>query len=165
MKRYERNRIVLDDLYLMYPHKTRDIHSKTVPFPYFPKDQITNNKYSLTAKEWKEVIHAYLRNMELYLHTGKKFKLGARMGNIQIRKAKHSGKSYVAYRETGIWKKMNNEHVKGYRPLLKWDVNKIDDCPLKFKRIWTIRFTKSPWKRLMAKIESNFSMINTFIDD
>lgn len=165
MKQYESNRITLKDLYLLYPYKTRDINSTTVPKPYFPKDQITDHEYSLKFKEWKKCIQCLLNNTEEYLHTGKKFRVPCRLGVFQIRKAKHRGLSYAHYRKTGEWVKLNTEYLKNYRPLFKWDKKRRDDCMARFRRIWVAGLTDSGWDKLMNKLNKNFSLINTFIDD
>jgi len=157
-------KIVLQDLYLLYPHKTREIIGNTVPLPYFPKSEITDNQYSLKFKDWKRFIQIYLSNVKEFLYTGKKFYIPQRLGVFQIRKLKYRGNSYSHYRKTGEWKKMNNDHMRGYIPILRWDRRYRDNCALKFKRIWVARFTDTVWDDLMGRINNKLSLINTFIN-
>lgn len=165
IQKSDRKKITLQDIYLLYPYKTRKIVGKTVPVPYFPKSEITEHEYSKEYKEWKRCIEILLKNLRLYLLTGMKYRIPNRMGNLQIRKCKSAGLSFAHYRKTGEWKKMDNRQWKGYRPLLKWDRNAPDGTALKFKRAWAFDFTDTAWGEVMSILNKDFSYINRFIDD
>lgn len=157
-------RITLRDIYLGYSYKFRDIESKTIPIPYFPKDQITQHTHSLTYKEWKKIIQIYLKHLVLYLlTTGFKFKIPSRLGILQLKKYKSKstpdwGKTREVYGHTNVKPIMfKNTHTQGYKPIIKW-YREGQNAKFKFKWYWRFNFTKKVWKTISTEI---FSKLNT----
>jgi hypothetical protein len=95
MKSYERKHIVLPDLYILYPYKYYDTSSSTVPFPYFSKDKITNEKQSLTYKEWRVIIETYLKLVVQDILEGVPFIMPISIGRIELRKNKRRSRKKI----------------------------------------------------------------------
>lgn len=161
-------RVTLRELYLGYPYKYRDITSSTVPIPYFPKEEITEHKYSLTFKEWKRIIKIYLKHVVIYLLTGFKYKLSSRLGFLQMRKAKSKkipdwGKTRKRYGTTKGVKPLyhKNIHTQGYRPIIKW-YREGQNAKFKYKWYWRFNFLDKQWKWISDQIFNNLTIMNKF---
>lgn len=163
-----KKRITLSDFYLKYPYKYYDVHSNTVPVPYFPKEEITEHKHTLTMAQWKKIILVYFKYVFRYLLTGNRFKLGNNLGYFQIRKYKPKPSDNIDYkilRETGKLVPYKNAHTSGYKPLIKWDRSYNDGVKLKYKNHWNFKLTRSKWKEISAFLFKNPLAINRFNND
>jgi len=152
-------KITLKHLYLHYPHKTYDIHSNTVPVPYFPKKEISGHRWKLTYKDWKRIMGVYLKNLTKLLLSGKRTGIPSGLGDFQLRKYKpvHRRINFKATKEKygEVNKSLpkgkkkiiyhNNRHTQGYCPIFQWyRFNK------RFAHKWTWRF--KPSRLFMAEV-------------
>lgn len=169
-------KITLKDMYLQYPYKTRPIEGNTVPIPYFPKDQITDTKHTVGYKEWRNILNAYLLMVQDYIATGKEFKIPHDMGELRMMKHKPRRNKPIDFHKTklkygdinktlpeGQKKKVyhTNKHTRGYAPFIKWTRR---NNKLKHKWLWRFKYSKTAWKRLSDKINSDISLINKYIE-
>lgn len=109
-KAYQRRCIVLPDIYLKYPYKTYDVTSSTIPYPYFPKEEITNEELTLSYKEWMELIQDYFALVRTEMASGKTFDIPNKLGHI----------APIKYRRKGInrsidWEATNKAGSVRYR--------------------------------------------------
>jgi len=154
-------RKTLKDMYLQYPYKNRDITSNTVPQPYFPKDQIVcDHKYSLTYKEWKNILGIFFKHVMNALAQGFEYKFPYEQGRIGLRKVKGGG---VDFQKTtkGNVKKFKNLHLRGWRFLIKWYRYKNK---LQYKWVWRIRLTKHAWSYINEIFKNSPREINNLSD-
>jgi hypothetical protein len=161
-------RVTLRELYLGYSLKTRDIESKTIPVPYFPKSEITTHKHSLTYKEWKRIILIYFKHLVFYLmETGFSYKIPSRLGLLQIRKYKSKkipdwGKTKEVYGTTKVKPiYYKNTHTSGYRPIIKW-YRSGQEAKFKYKWYWRFNFTPKSWSTVSKAIFSKLTLINKY---
>lgn len=159
-------RVTLRELYLGYSFKFRDVTSKTISVPYFKKSEISNHKYKLTYKEWKNIIVCFFKYLSLYLLTGLEYKIPSRLGKLQLRKIRSKkvpdwNKTREVYGTTKgvtpIYHK--NLHTNGFRPLIKW-YRQGQNGKFKYKWYWRFNFTKKTWKSLSNNIFNKFSIMN-----
>jgi len=155
-------RKTVKDLYLLYPHKCRDVTSNTVADPYFPKAEIDcEHSKALTYKEYKNLIMCFVKYYIILLAQGDRLKLPLFMGYFQLKKIKGGGFDYNTYNKTGEKTKFKNRKYKGHRFLLKWVRKK---SKMRYSWMWKIRLTKHAWKTINDKFSSNFSLINNLIN-
>lgn len=153
----------LQEIYLEYTYKTRDLDSNTIPRYYFPKSEITDHKYSLTYKEWSDVLKVLFKNILLYLLTGKKYKLPHRMGEIFLAKIKGGGIDWIKSKKLKKAVFHKNLHTNGFRPKVIWD-RKKGKCIFKNRWLWKFNLTKSAWRIISQAIENNFNIMNNLTD-
>jgi hypothetical protein len=166
-------KIGFKELYLEYPDKTYDVTSSTVPCPYFPKDQLTDNKYSLTYGEWKKIVVCYFKYVLQYLLTGKPFNIPGRLGIFQLKKYKPKRKP-VDWKRTnekyGEWNAENkekkfvyhtNRHTQGYQPLIKWYRS---ECKFPFQWHWRFKWSDGVRKYISKEIDKDITIINKWND-
>ncbi len=167
-------RITLKELYLQYEYKAYDIHSKSVPVPYFPKTEITDHKFTLTYKEWRKIIMTYIKYCILYLIDGNLFKIPDQLGTWRLLKRKCKKrrvdlpttiKRFGEINKTlpkGFKKKVyfHNHHTRGYTPYLKWLRR---EERLKYKWHWRFNLSRSNWSTISNKLLKDASYINKLI--
>lgn len=116
-KRYERSNIVISDLYLRYPYKYYDKDSSTVPFPYFPKDEITDHEYTLSFKQWSTIIKCYIKHVVSRLIKGEDFDIPQHLGTLGFRKAKRAKKKIDIQRTIKLYGEENKNLPRGEKKL------------------------------------------------
>jgi len=168
-------RITLKDLYLNYDYKWYDVNSTTIPVPYFNKKEIVEHDYTLSYKEWKNVIMVYFKYVMLYLISGKCFVIPNFLGDLCLKKWKPKGRRinlYATEQKYGEYNKTvekedrkyiyhNNYHTGGYCPLLKWV---RDRKQFAYKWHWRFDLTPHNWKFISKNLMKDASMINRLIE-
>ena len=169
---HERDSIVLSDIYLHYPHKYYVYRSKTIPFPYFPKDDISAHEYALTYKEWKTIVTCYLKHIFKYLRKGLEFEMPEQLGSLQFVKIKRAKPKidFVKTRELYGEENKNLPAGKkkvafmaisrafgGYSVILKWKRNRTR---LKYKWMWRFAPSKKLLRGITKDIMNDTSLIN-----
>lgn len=158
-------RKTLKDLYLMYPHKCQNMTTNTVPLPYVPKQEIDcDSEYSLTYKEWLEIVLCYFSAVVLYLTSGFKYKLGAKLGHLQMIKVKNSRIDFVEFNKTGEKRIMKNPMWGGRYPIIKWMRRKADNGIFRYKFLWKMRPVKTAKKAYIKYFTENRTEINNLND-
>ena len=141
---YQRETVVLSDIYLKYPHKKYDITSSTIPFPYFPKEEITNTELSYTYKEWNELVQDYLKIIRSEMATGKTFVIPSNLGKVVALKYRRKG-----FAKSVDWSKSNDGEIvyrKNSDIFSKWATTfrwRKWDNRFKFKNIWKLKLARS----------------------
>lgn len=120
-----KKRIGLEELYLMYPHKVYGVTSR----PYVSKKEHTDNEYSLTYGEWKEILQEYFGEFLDDLFTGLPMELPYNLGVLRIKKYKRKAslsfaKSIQKYghshRDNHQWVYEKLPMTEGYGLLVDW---------------------------------------------
>lgn len=107
------------DMYLFYRYKKYEDLTK-VPNPYFPKQEHTDNKNSLTKQEWTIIAKLYLEELQAYLFEGALFEIPSKCGSLQIVKTKFKKivkNNAIVDGEPNYYK---NSHTNGYSIRLRW---------------------------------------------
>jgi hypothetical protein len=166
--------ITLKNIYLEYPYKTRPVLGNTVPIPYFPKEEITNHKYTISYKEWKNVLIVYFKYIVKYLLTGASYKLPGRLGEFELRRYIPSSKNRkINWKKTnelyGEWNKNNpddrkriyhaNMHTEKYCPFLVW-VRHGSEYNFAQRWLWRFKLSKRMWSYISNEILEDSSLIN-----
>jgi len=162
------SRITIKDLYLQYPNKWRNINSKTIELPYFPKEEITDNKLTLDYHSWKKIVLTYHRYLLEYLLTGRNYITPHNVGHFQIQKIK-SKKNNIDWNKTkkiyGPQKGLENKkfikhkniHWGGYAPLVKWKTSPVN---LKYKYHWKFKPIRAFMSTINNKLNGETSILN-----
>jgi hypothetical protein len=141
-------RVTLQEMYIKYPYKWKDINSATVPLPYFPAKDITDTEYSMSYKQWKTLVNLYFKLVIEYMQEGLAYDLPQNLGNLHVKKVKGSGidwdatkKKYGSQKGQKEIKKvyMDNTYTDGYYPIVKW--YRLDKL-LKYKWLWDFKPTQ-----------------------
>ena len=159
----------LRDMWSEYTHPCWDLNlleKNIVPVPYAPKNKVNcDHKYSLSYKKWVSIIDTLCKYYVEYLLSGKPLKLPARLGSLQIKKAKNSKTSSldtVATREKGKPVFAQFPQTLHHRPLIKW--NRGKECYLPYKFFWKVNFVPKRWKRVYEATQKDFSTIDRFVE-
>lgn len=160
-KPHIRNCIVLPDIYLKYPHKTYDVTSSTVPYPYFPKEEITDNELSLTYKEWRAIIDDYFTLVRSEMAHGKTFDIPNNLGHIAPVKYRRKGinKSidWLATNKAGsVRYRKNSDIFSRWATSFMW--RKWEK--FKFKVIWKLKVSKLTFREMGQAIRKDPSILN-----
>jgi len=161
----------MKELYLQYEYKTYDIHSKSVPVPYFPKHEITDHNFTLTYKEWRRIVMCYIKHLLAYLIEGHLFKIPVQLGTWQLLKRKcrrrrvdivntikrfgeinktlEPGKKKLVY--------FNNHHTGGHTPYFKWLRR---EEKLKYKWHWRFNLCNLNWTIISGRMLKDAAYIN-----
>lgn len=157
-------RVTMYDIYLRYPHKWKDVHSNTVPKPYFPNEEITNNRFSLSYKEWRNIMNELVKEYADLLLSGKKLDPKKAMGYFQLHRYKPARPNldFKHYRETGEKRYEKNPHTDGFCPLIVWNRSYKTKAKLKYKSYWKISFTDMIWKIISRRLLKDGNYIYNF---
>ena len=170
-KKYKRESTTLKDIYLMYPHRTYDVSSSTVPRPYFPASEISDDANALPYKEWKLIIRTYFKYLLKYLIAGRDYKLGSRLGELHLRKYKPKKKRGIDFNKTKEkYGEINktlpkgqkkvvyhmNHHTGGYHPFIKWDRT---FTRFMFQWHWRFVLSERNFKIISNELKSDPTMI------
>jgi nucleoid DNA-binding protein len=163
-KSKRRKRITLKEIYLKYPHKTRNLKGNTVELPYFPSSEITDNEYTLSYKEWKKVIKILLDCYKDILISGDSLLLPHSLGRMSIKKYKPKNPriDFGHYIKTGEKLYHTNTHTDGYCPILYWNYRYNTHAKFKYKRHWRVNFVESFWSIISNKIQEDSSLIYNY---
>jgi len=134
----------LADLYLNYPDKK--YIEGTIPRPYFPKTECTNNKYSLNYKQWSEIVYCYFFYVKEFLFSGNIFTIPNMLGTLQFKKYRSNSK--INWKETKLQEKriyFKNLKTSGYTAVLKWKKNKQGFSTAGFWRVRPNATFKKEW--------------------
>ena len=148
--------LTLSDVYLGYRYKYYDISSNTVPNPYFNKNEISDNEYKLTYKQWKAVILCYLRNILLYLLDGNDFKIPNKLGVWSLVKTKRLAINKYESKKQGKPIVCKNLHTYGYKPKILWYSSKAD---FKYKVFYYFNFVRPILSKLWYYYKDDGSQI------
>lgn len=106
-------------LYLSYRYKKRTVKisektgKKQVPQPYIKVEDCVEHPFSLTYKEWSEIVDVYFKCMTLRLIEGEVFEMPRGLGQLIMLKQKTNAKKK--------WGAIHrNIKTMGFRPWLAW---------------------------------------------
>lgn len=139
-------RVTLVDIYRTYEHKKNIKSSKgTVPTPFIPHSECTDNKLSADWHEWEKIIALYIEKLKFHLEEGNSIDLGSRLGEFHLIKAKaHNGfTDFKKSKEAGKVIKFKNNTADGHYILASWARRNI---PLKLKTFWSVKLNRK-WVR------------------
>ncbi len=145
----------LEDLYLLYPWKTSN---KATAYPYFPKAEMTNHKFTIAYPEWLAVIRRYYELVQEDMINGNHFIPPYGLGFFQLRKHKVPGKSVIK------GKPFKNLHTDGYLVTLKWYKYNYTDRKFTLSPVLSCRMVETFSKRLYRKIMENPQLIYRYPD-
>lgn len=154
----------LADLYMLYPYKTVDYDT---PYPYVPKKERTDEEYSLTFKEWSNIVKTYYKYVLLYLVQGFVYRFTSGMGELKIVRYKSNKPvpDYAKIRKE-LMKEYNCSYVEamqymtsdnilkykhlnkdkmGYRWNIAWFKNGYN---FRYQFYWTLHISQRMWKLL-----------------
>ena len=160
------------NIYLHYRYKWYDVNSKTVPVPYFPKDQISEHEYKLKCTDWNNVLRIYFKEVIEELIAGKIVYMG-KLGALILLKRKsiakenkHKIKQEYHKSETKEVVKYyyTNLHTGGYSPYIKWIRNQRSGCLLKHKEYYKFNFLDTVWEVVSKRFHKEPHLINNLKD-
>jgi hypothetical protein len=147
------NKITIKDFFLKYPYKKKpDV--TYVSLPYFPKEEETNHKYSLTYSEYKNVLNTYFEYVSEYLLQGDVFSMPERLGALKLIKYKIEN---IGDKKTYYKTYINNIHSQNYRVILRWEHQKY---PVPFGKFWKLSTVKTFNFKLFKKLTEDLTSIN-----
>jgi hypothetical protein len=173
---HERDSIVLSDIYKRYPYKTYNVHSTTVPFPYFNKNEITSHKFSLTYAIWKKILVCYFKHIYNQLYLGHEFEIPNQIGSLRFLKRKRKNPKVDWVKTNKEFKEENLSLPKGqkktaffpmtgvfgrYVVILKW---MRTGTPLKYKWMWRFSPALTKMKTYGKVLNKDTSLINRLND-
>jgi hypothetical protein len=171
MNKSANKHITVSDIYLHHPDKTYDINSSTVPKPYFPASEISDNPNALTYQQFRQIADCYLKHTVDHIKTGRSFEIPAKLGTLQLRKYKKK-KSPIDFKSTKeVYGEVNetlpagekklirfkNRHTNRRIPVIKWYRK---HRKFAFQWHWRIRLSKYAWKQISKELRSNAAAIN-----
>lgn len=134
-----------------YPYKNQNI-TNTVPVPYIKaKDLIPDHEYSITYKEYCEIIRSFLFYLFEYLKYGNTFVIPHSLGKFTIKKYKGKFFDYKTLTPDTF-----NERLGGFKFKLIWRRGVKDGGKFKNKWRWRCYISKTKWKELFGFYEKNF---------
>ena len=145
--------ITNQDIYLNYRFKKRDVENGKVWYPYIKKEDSSDHKYSLTFRQWQEIIKVYFEVLLEKLIEGHQIVLPYNLGILQIMREKRS-------KRRGD-KLFRNLHTFGFSPTIAWYRHR----PGKFRRKYWYKFNLSrriAWKKISNTLFEEPSVIYNF---
>jgi hypothetical protein len=109
-------------MYLDYPFKQYPTNKKTIPNPYFTKEQDTDCPESLKIEDWVLIVRTYFDIITDYLLQGGRFEMPDRLGHFEMKRVKRRVKEAWIHQnavDAGYDRKLYGE-VNNWRPILKW---------------------------------------------
>lgn len=164
--------ITLHELYLLYPHKWRDLTSNTVALPYFAKDEISEHEYKMSYQEWKKALKCYYKHVMEYMIEGNVYKLPYNLGYFRLKKIRQPVASYVRWKkeiesgkrtvEDGLMTTLIPE-TGGYFPYLHWDRTNRSGVYFKFKSLYKVRIMPKTYFKLWNRIVKDRSILYNLV--
>ena len=119
-----KKRVGLKELYMMYAHKKQVGESK----PYVPVKERTDDEYSVTFDEWKEILYKHFGEILDTLFEGLPVELPYKLGVLRLKKYKRSKVSFAksikkyghTHRENRVWVTDKMAMSEGYGLLVDW---------------------------------------------
>lgn len=148
--------------YSLYPYKKIDVNHRTTI--YIKKTQESHHSFSITYKEYVEIIKCFIKHLTLYLAKGFVYRFTSGIGIIRIHKIKPQKLGFniaktikkvakeqdISYNDAKTWIKNNRDKVvfeertnvllKGYKFKMFW-FNKGSGVP--FIYYWNLKITRS----------------------
>ena len=145
-KSLDRKRITDIDMFLQYPYKKRH-PLECLGRNSFPKSEISDHKYAVTLKEYREVINGMYDEIVKLMIAGEIVKLPHNLGYLCITKCKKKTTdirfmTYYSFYFT--WKKTRMSFVN--------------------QRYWRFRPLQKTYTRLYEAIRKDVSLVNNYID-
>lgn len=172
--------------YLRYPFKKITYPSH---LPFVPKEEDTNEKFSLKYDDWRKIIQIYFKYLLLFLLSGQTYRFTSRCGGFflgkykPVKKGKNidMGKTEKYYaRLTGlsdkreIWKhirsipkeervmfKYHNKEIDGYKWLVRWTRK---EYTFAFKYHWRFQLARAQYNWLDKIIKQDRTLIYNITD-
>lgn len=130
---------------------------KTVPVPYFPKDEVKcDHKFSIEYKEYVNIIEVFAEELVKEIIAGHRVYLPQKLGTFHFVKVKARGTDWVKTKETGKHHALPNRHTQKYKARFMWDKKNI---PLTTRFIWKCNLASKHWTALYEALMSNFNLI------
>jgi hypothetical protein len=160
----KKTRTTIKNLYLKYPHKWRDLESKTIPSPYFPASEVSAHPYAMSYKEWKEAVLVLFEEYMVEMLNGDTIYIPHALGRLSICKYIPKRKSVDLDHlvKTGERIYHDNSHTDGYCPILYWNYRYKTNANFRYKKHWGIDFIQPVWSKISKKIQGDFTLINNF---
>lgn len=146
----------LKTIYLGYRHKWYDVTSSTVPVPYFPKSEISEDVNKLTYKEWRKIILCYFRQVLNYLYDGNTFTLPQQLGSWKLVKVKTLGVDSFKSKKSKKLIYCKNLHTYGYKPRIMWLKRK---SWFLYSTFYKFNFAKTAWMEVKRRLFEDGSTI------
>jgi hypothetical protein len=149
----------LKNCFINYPYKDQNI-TNTVPIPYIKsKDLVTDHEYSITYKEYCEIIRSFLYYLFEYLKYGSTFVIPHSLGKLTIKKYK--GK-YFDYKT--LTPNTFSDKLGGLKFKIIWRRGVKDGGKCKNKWKWRCYISKTKWVELFEFYRNNFIALKKLDD-
>lgn len=140
----------LEDMFQKYPYKKRQIEGKKVFQPYIKKkDAVEDHKYSVTFREFSDILKFFVWEIVEDLLHGKRITLPYRLGTMHFVKMRRINKS------VGARKRYRNLHTQGYHPRFVWGRIKI-----KYKKFYSFNLSRGVWLRVSRQLKETPFLIH-----
>lgn len=164
-------RVGMEEIFRMYPYKTQDWDgSGAVPFPYVPKDEITEGPYSVTWKEYRAIMSCYFKYLIRYLMQGYMYRIPWGMGFFSLVKKKRPRPDMFEMNEARArgeiipYVSRYRRASDGYSVMLAWTRGKQTTVRFKWNSFYRITLERPVHQGIINAVHHDRSILYRFKD-
>ncbi len=152
----------LTDFYSFYPYRKNPVlENNTIPLPYVKKSEESKHKYTLTFRQYVDIITDILSLIKEQIQDGREWKIGSGLGTLCLKKIKC--RTFVdrvkSEKEKKLVKFIRNDY-DNYMVVEHWERKK---APFSNKWLWRFHFMKDIKREIYLRADQDYTYLYKFL--